>query len=386
MKINTKLTKVSRNVKRQKGFINPGIYKGSTMIFNTFEDYINDIKNDDDRSTLYGINKNPSVEQLEKAISNLYKCHDTVVAPSGLAALIIPFFAFLKKNDEVLINDTVYSPTRTFCEKLLKNYGVRVKFFHPFKDINKFQKLITSKTKLIYLESPGTATFEILDIPKITKIAKKKNIPTVMDNTWASPLFCDPIKLGINVVIDAGTKYINGHSDTLIGFVSSDKKHAKPIRVATKTLGICPGSEEVYLALRGLPTLNLRMKQIEFNALELARELNKHPLVDKVYHPAIETSENHNIWKRDFTGSTGLFSFSLKKFYPQSKIKKMFSKISIFKLGYSWGGYDSLITFPPLSKRKFKTLLKGNLIRVYCGLEDSSDQIKDIINSLKTLK
>jgi cystathionine beta-lyase len=207
-----------------------------------------------------------------------------------------------------------------------------------------------------------------------------------MDNTWASPLFCDPIKLGINVVIDAGTKYINGHSDTLIGFVSSDKKHAKAIRVTAKTLGICPGSEEVYLALRGLPTLNLRMKQIEFNALELARELNKHPLVDKVYHPAIETSENHNIWKRDFTGSTGLFSFSLKKFYPQSKIKKMFSKISIFKLGYSWGGYDSLITFPPLSKRKFKTLLKGNLIRVYCGLEDSSDQIKDIINSLKSLK
>ena len=356
------------------------------MIFYTFADYLNDINNHDDRNTLYGINKNPSVEQLEQAISSLYKCHDTVVAPSGLAALIIPFFAFLKKNDEVLINDTVYSPTRTFCDQLLKNYGVKIKYFHPFKDINKFQKLITSKTKLIYLESPGTATFEILDIPKITKIAKKKNIPTVMDNTWSSPLFCDPIKLGVNIIIDAGTKYINGHSDTLIGFVSSDKKHSKPIRVATKTLGICPGSEEVYLALRGLPTLNLRMKQIEFNALELARELNKHPLVDKVYHPAIETSENHDIWKRDFTGSTGLFSFSLKKFYPQSKIKKMFSKISIFKLGYSWGGYDSLITFPPLSKRQFKTLLKGNLIRVYCGLEDSSDQIKDIINSLKALK
>ncbi|MDC0624834.1 PLP-dependent aspartate aminotransferase family protein [Alphaproteobacteria bacterium] len=386
MKINTKLTKVSRNVKKQKGFINPGIYKGSTMVFNTFEDYLKDLKNHDDRNTLYGINKNPSVDQLEKAISSLYKCHDTVVAPSGLAALIIPFFAFLKKNDEVLINDTVYSPTRTFCEEILKNFGVQVKYFHSFKDINRIQKLITSKTKLIYLESPGTATFEILDIPKITKIAKKKNIPTVMDNTWASPLFCDPLKLGINIVIDAGTKYINGHSDTLIGFVSSDKKHAKPIRVTTKTLGICPGSEEVYLALRGLPTLNLRMKQIEFNALELARELNKHPLVDKVYHPAIETSENHHIWKRDFTGSTGLFSFSLKKFYPQPKIKKMFSKISIFKLGYSWGGYDSLITFPPLSMRKYKNLFKGNLIRVYCGLEDSSDQIKDIINSLQALK
>ena len=386
MKINTKLTKVSRNVKKQKGFINPGIYKGSTMIFNTFEDYINDIKNDDDRSTLYGINKNPSVEQLEKAISTLYKCHDTVVAPSGLAALIIPFFTFLKKNDEVLINDTVYSPTRTFCEKLLKNYGVSVKYFHPFKDINKIQKLITSKTKLIYLESPGTATFEILDIPKITKIAKKKKIPTVMDNTWASPLFCDPIKLGINVVIDAGTKYINGHSDTLIGFVSSDKKHAKPIRVATKTLGICPGSEEVYLALRGIPTLNLRMKQIEKNTLNLASELLQHSLIDKVYHPALPSFPNHHIWKRDFTGSSGLFAFSLKKKNSLKSIEKFYNKLKIFKLGYSWGGFDSLITFPPLSKRTFKSNVKGNLIRVYCGLEDSKDQINDILNALKVLK
>ena len=215
MKINTKLTKVSRNVKKQKGFINPGIYKGSTMIFDTFEDYLNDINNHDDRNTLYGINKNPSVEQLEQAISSLYKCHDTVVAPSGLAALIIPFFAFLKKNDEVLINDTVYSPTRTFCDQLLKNYGVKIKYFHPFKDINKFQKLITSKTKLIYLESPGTATFEILDIPKITKIAKKKNIPTVMDNTWSSPLFCDPIKLGVNIIIDSFSSYLINRSSTI---------------------------------------------------------------------------------------------------------------------------------------------------------------------------
>ena len=386
MKIDTKLTKVSRNVKKQKGFINPGIYKGSTMVFDTFEDYINDLKNHDDRNTLYGINKNPSVDQLEKAISSLYKCHDTVVAPSGLAALIIPFFAFLKKNDEVLINDTVYSPTRTFCEEVLKNFGVQIKYFHPFKDINRIQKLITSKTKLIYLESPGTATFEILDIPKITKIAKKKNVPTVMDNTWASPLFCDPLKLGINIVIDAGTKYINGHSDTLIGFVSSDKKHAKPIRVATKTLGICPGSEEVYLALRGIPTLNLRMKQIEKNTLNLASELLQHSLIDKVYHPALPSFPNHHIWKRDFTGSSGLFAFSLKKKYSLKSIEKFYNKLKIFKLGYSWGGFDSLITFPPLSKRNFKSNVKGNLIRVYCGLEDSKDQINDILNALKVLK
>ena len=220
MKINTKLAKIGRNPKKQKGFINPGIYKGSTMIFNNFKDYINDIKNDDDRKTFYGINTNPSHKELEESISYLYNAEDTIIAPSGLAALIIPFFAFLKKGDQVLINDSVYSPTRTFCENILKDYGITIKYFHPINNIEKFEKNISKKTKLIFLESPGTATFEILDIPLITKIAKKRNIPTVLDNTWASPIFCNPIKLGINIIIDAGTKYISGHSDVLIGFVS----------------------------------------------------------------------------------------------------------------------------------------------------------------------
>ena len=386
MKIDTKLTKISRNVKKQKGYINPGIYKGSTMIFNTFEDYIKDINNNDDRTTLYGINKNPSVDQLEKAITQLYKCHDTIIAPSGLAALVVPFLAYLKKDDEVLINDSVYSPTKTFCEKILKNYGIKIKYFHPIKNIKNFVKNINKKTKLIFLESPGTATFEILDIPFITKIAKKNNIPTVLDNTWGSPLFCNPIKLGINIIIDAGTKYINGHSDVLIGFVSSDKKHSKEIRITAKTLGLCPGSEEVYLALRGIPTLNLRMKQIEKNTLNLANKLLQHPLIDKVYHPALPSFTNHHIWKRDFIGSSGLFAFSLKKKYSLKSIEKFYNKLNIFKLGYSWGGFESLITFPPLSKRIFKSEVKGNLIRVYCGLEDSQDQINDILNALKVLK
>ena len=213
MDIKSKLIKIGRDPKKQKRFVNPGIYKGSTMIFDNFKHYLNDIKNNDDRKTLYGINQNPSQKELEDCISELYKSNDTVIAPSGLTALIIPFFAYLKKGDEVLIYDSVYEPTRTFCNNILKGYGVKIKYFHPTNNIKNFSKLISKKTKLIFLESPGTATFEILDIPLITEIAKRKNIPTVLDNTWASPLFCDPIKLGINIMIDAGTKYINGHSD-----------------------------------------------------------------------------------------------------------------------------------------------------------------------------
>ncbi len=386
MKIKTKLTKIGRDPKKQKGFINPGIYKGSTMIFNNFKDYLEDEKNADDRTTWYGINKNPFHRQLEEAISKLYNSEDTIIAPSGLAALIIPFLTFLKKNDEVLINDSVYGPTRTFCNNLLKNYGIKINYFHSIKNINNFEKLINKKTKLIYLESPGTSTFDILDIPFITKIAKRRKIPTVLDNTWASPLFCDPIKLGINIIIDAGTKYINGHSDVLIGFVSSDKKYAKQIRTTTKTLGIMPGSEEVYLTLRGIPTLHTRIKEIEKNAINMAKFLLGHPLIHDVYHPALPHTINHNIWKRDFKGSTGLFSFSLKKEYSNKTIQKFYEKLKIFKLGYSWGGFDSLITFPRIKKRNFKEKkINGNLIRLYCGLENSEDQIKDINNALNIL-
>ena len=386
MKLKTKLTKLGRDSNKQKGFVNPGIYKGSTMIFKNFKDYIDDLKLKNHNKAFYGIHSNPSHKELEESISYLYGSADTVIAPSGLAAIVIPFLTFLKKDDEVLINDSIYNPTRIFCNELMKNYGVKIKYFHPTKKINNFEKKISKKTKLIFLESPGTATFDIIDIPFITKIAKKKNIVTVLDNTWASPLFCDPIKLGINVIVDAGTKYINGHADVLIGFVSSDKKTAKQIRTTKNTLGMCPGSEEVYLALRGLPTLSLRMKEIENNALVLAKSLLQHSLVKDVYHPALPHTKNHKIWKRDFTGSSGLFGFTLKKAYSKKMIEKFYNKLKIFRIGYSWGGFESLITFPSLIKRSIENKSKGTLIRIYCGLEDSKDQIKDIIKALKILK
>ena len=385
MNLKTKLTKIGRDPKKNKGFLNPGIYKGSTIIFDDYKSYINDVNRKNDASALYGINNNPLIEKLEKSLSYLYKANDTVIAPSGLSAVIIPFFAFLKKNDEVIINDTLYSPTRSYCEKILKKLGIKIKYFHPTKNINKFEKLITKQTKLIFLESPGTATFDIIDIPLITKIAKKHKIITVCDNTWASPLFCQPFKLGINIIIDAGTKYISGHGDVLIGCISSDKKHASFIRKTIKTLGICPGSEEAYLTLRGLPTLFVRMKEIEKNAIHLSSYLNKHPKVSKVYHPALPGFYNHNIWKRDFSGSSGLFSFTFDKEYSNLKIEKFCNRLKIFKIGYSWGSFESLITFPSLKERFFKNKIKGNLVRIYCGLEDSKDQIKDIERALKIL-
>ena len=384
MKIKTKLTKLGRYSKKNKGFINPGIYKGSTILFENFKEYVKDLKNKEDASH-YGINNNPACNNFEKAVSTLYGAADSVAVPSGLTAIIIPLLTFLKPEDHVLISDALYNPTRQFCDDILGHYGIIVEYFHPTKDINKFNSLIKQNTKMIFLESPGTATFDIIDIPKITKIAKKKDIITIADNTWASPIFCNPLKLGGNIVAEAITKYISGHSDILLGIIASDKKHAKKIRKYIKTTGLCVGSEEIYLALRGIPTLDLRMKQIERNAFSLASILEKNNKIKRVFHPALPNHPNHNIWKRDFTGSSGLFSFELKKHYPNKILEQFYNKLKIFKLGYSFGGFESLITFPVLKNRTKKYKIKGNIIRLYCGLEDQEDQKKDIIEALKVL-
>ena len=387
MKLKTKLTKIGRNIKKNMGFVNPPIFKGSTIIFNDFKSYIEDRdKSGDNENSNYGIQRNPSVDNFENALTKLYESNDTVATPSGLTALIIPFFTFLKSGDHVLVVDSLYNPTRNFCEKILINYGIKINYFHPNKNINNFEKLIKKNTKIIFIESPGTATFDIIDIPKITKIAKKYDIITVADNTWSSPIYCNPLKLGVNIIVEAATKYINGHSDILLGFISSDKKTSKKIRFFTKSMGICAGSEETYLALRGLPTLETRIKEIEKNALNLANALTKNNKVKKVFHPALKNHKNHNIWKRDFKGSTGLFSFELNKKYSQKSLEKFYKQLNIFKIGYSWGGFESLITFPTIEGRKFKDKIKGNLVRVYCGHEDSEDQIEDIFKALDILK
>ena len=386
MKLKTKLTKIGRDSKKNKGYINPPIFKGSTIIFDNFKSYLLDRDRNDDDTGKYGINNNPTTDEFEKAISSLYGAADTVTTPSGLTAIAIPFLTFLKKNDHVIISDALYNPTRNFCEKILKNYGIEIEYFHPTRNISNINKVIKKNTKLIFLESPGSTTFDIIDIPKITKIAKKNNIITVADNTWASPVFCNPFKLGVNIIIEAATKYINGHSDILLGLISSDKKTAKKIRRYTKTLGICPGSEEIYLAHRGLPTLELRIKEIEKNALNMARQLTRHKKIYKVFHPALNNHTNYKIWKRDFSGSSGLFSFELNKKYSNQILEKFYKKLKIFKIGYSWGGFESLITFPMISKRKFKENIQGTIIRIYCGLEESNDQIEDIFEALRILK
>ena len=217
-------------------------------------------------------------------------------------------------------------------------------------------------------------------------MAKKYNIATIADNTWASFLYCNPFKLGVDIVIEAATKYINGHSDVLLGIVASTKKYSKDVRNTAKGYGICCGSDELYLSLRGLKTLPIRIENSETNALSMAKHLKKNKLVSKVLHPAISGHTNHKIWKRDFTGSSGLFGFELKKKYSDTKMNRFYKKLKIFELGYSWGGYENLITFPDVSERCLKNRYKGTLIRIHCGLADIKDLKADIDSAIKTLE
>jgi len=383
MKIKTKINKIGRNSKKQKGFINPPIYKGSTIVFENFNQYKNE-KNI--YEALYGLNRTPISDIFENAISRLYECDSAIVVSSGLAAVSVPIYALLSENKHIIVTDALYSPTRKFITNQLLKFNVQVDYYDPLTSINNLEKLIRKNTSLIYIESPGTGTFEIQDIPAITKLAKKYNIATIADNTWASFLYCNPFKLGVDIVIEAATKYINGHSDVLLGIIASKKKYSNKIRNTAKGFGICSNSDDIYLCLRGLRTLPLRINKSQENALILAKHLKNNNLVSRVLHPALPDHTNHKIWKRDFSGSSGLFAIEMKKKYSNKKLDQFHKKLKLFELGYSWGGYENLITFPSTSDRYNKNIHKGTLIRIHCGLADIQDLKKDIDNAIKTLE
>ncbi len=383
MKIKTKINKIGRNSKKQKGFVNPPIYKGSTIVFENFNQYKNE-KNI--YEALYGLNRTPISDIFEDAISKLYECDSAIVVSSGLAAVSVPIYALLSKNKHIIVTDALYSPTRKFITNQLLKFNVQVDYYNPLTSINNLEKLIKKNTSLIYIESPGTGTFEILDIPAITKLAKKYNIATIADNTWASFLYCNPFKLGVDIVIEAATKYINGHSDLLLGIIASKKKYSNKIRTTAKGFGICSNSDDIYLCLRGLRTLPLRINKSQENALILAKHLKNNNLVSRVLHPALPDHINHKIWKRDFSGSSGLFAIEMKKKYSNKKLDQFHKKLKLFELGYSWGGYENLITFPSTSDRYKKNIHKGTLIRIHCGLADIQDLKKDIDNAIKILE
>ncbi len=364
--------------------INPPLYRGSTVLFPSYEDMVKAGRGEYEGIS-YGTDRLPTQRQFEEAMRRLEGAATTRIFQSGIAAIQAALMAFTKSGDHILVSDNAYGPGQRFCRKVLKKFGVDFTLIPPDTGTN-IVDYIQPNTKVILLESPGSITMELQDIPAICAVAKEQGIITILDSTWATPLFLKPFELGVNVTIHSVTKYISGYSDVLAGTVSVDEKYRSEFERFYDLMEIYTPTEECYLALRGLNSLAIRLKQHEKSALAIASWLQDHKIVDQVLHPALLSHPEHHIWKRDFHGSSGLFSFTLKEEPERSKLSVFINSLDLFKLGYSWGGYKSLLTAAKISRNTPCRYTGKTVIRLNIGLEDTIDLINDLEKGLTIIE
>ena len=349
--------------------INPPIHRASTVLYETYESFL-----EADRvpyhGKLYGTFGSPVQLELEKALAALEGGYACRVCHSGFDAIGVVLMAFTQSGDHILICDNIYGPTRAFCDRVLAKYHVAVDYVPPTigADIERF---IKPNTKLIYLESPGSNTFEIQDVPGVVEVARRKGIVTVIDNTWATPLFFKPFEHGVDVSIHSGSKYIAGHSDALLGTITTNEAHFATLEDFYESTERFASPESCYSALKGLRTLSVRMTRHEASALEIAKWLEAHAAVETVIYPALETHPEHHLWRRDLTGASGVFGFILKKDPTREELSTFLDPMNIFALGLSWGGFQSLIKAENVTDRVLPFRYEERtIIRLSIGLED----------------
>ena len=377
----TRLVHAGRDPKEQHGFVNTPIYRGSTVLADTIDDY----QGGRNRYT-YGTHGTPTTDALTTAWSDLAGAEGTVLTPSGLAAITVALLAVLRAGDHLLVTDSAYFPTRRFCDGTLKRFGVETTYYDPTVGAG-IAELFRPNTRAVLVEAPGSQSFEMQDIPAIAAEAHRRDICVIMDNTWATPLFFPPHARGVDIAIEAGTKYLSGHSDLLLGLTSANARYWPALKRCFTEFAICAGPEDVFLALRGLRTMELRLREAERQALDMARWLQARPEVLRVLHPALPDDAGHAIWKRDFLGSSGLFSLVLE---PTSRaaVAAMVDGLELFGIGASWGGYESLvIPFDCGSYRTATTWAPGGpTLRLSIGLEDIDDLKADLDRGFARLR
>jgi cystathionine beta-lyase len=341
----------------------------------TLEEFEEAEKGDGIYPLTYARSGTPATRALEEALAELDGADRAIITSSGQAAILVAIAGVLSKGDHLLITDNVYGTARSLCKHEILRWGIEVTFFDPMiKDIT---PLMRPNTKMVYCEAPGSLTFEVQDIPAIAKVAHEKGAVVVVDNTWATPLFMRASEKGADITIHSCTKYIGGHADLVMGLITCSQKHYPGLRRAFRNFSPCVGSDELYLASRGLRTLITRLKQHQESALTLAKWFKTRPEVVKVLHPALPECPGHDIWKRDFTGSSGLFSVLVKP-YPRERLAAMMNHMKLFGMGFSWGGYESLmIPFKP-ERTASKWTHDGIALRVHAGLEHTDDLIADL--------
>lgn len=359
------------------GFVNLPVFRGSTILFRTLdelEDYKAPIR--------YGRNDNPTTNGLAELVSELEGAAGTVICPSGLSAVSTALLAAVSAGDELLVTDSAYDPTRVFSTEGLQRFGVTTRFYDPLIGAG-IAGLITEKTRAIFVESPGSLTFEMQDLRAIAKAAHERDVTVIVDNSWASPLFHNPLALGADIVMHAATKMFVGHSDAMVGTVSANEKLWPRLKRTHRILGVATSPDDSYLTLRGMRTLGLRMKHHNAQSFAFARWLQEQPGVEQVYHPALPGDPGNAIFQRDFSGAGSLFAFRLTR-RARDQVAAMVNGFELFGMGYSWGGYESLcIPFNPTNIRKaVPWTAEGQMFRIHVGLEEIGDLKRDMAAAL----
>jgi cystathionine beta-lyase len=374
----TKLVGVGRKPSLHAGAVNTPVYRVSTVMFPDVETMLNE-----SQAYTYGRRGTPTTRALEEALCELEGGARTVLTPSGLSACTLAIMATCSAGDHILVTDSVYGPTRVFCDRLGKRFGIATTYFKPLLG-SAIAAEFRPETKAVFLESPGSLTFEVQDVPAIAAAAHARGIAVILDNTWATPLHFDAFRHGVDLSVQAATKYLAGHADVLMGAVSASAAYKDKLVDAHGTLGLCSSGDDAYLALRGLRTLGVRLLRQQESAIELVAWLKTRDEVARVLYPPMHDDPGHALWKRDFTGACGLFGVVLKPASAKA-VAAMMDGMELFGLGYSWGGFESLI-LPARFRRSFPVEYEGPLIRLHIGLEDIEDLKADLAAGFERLR
>ncbi len=370
---------------------NPAVVRNSTVFFKNVQELLKheDLVKKGSKVNFYEYGRagSQTTIALENFISELESAHKTFLTSTGFGAVALAIMSICRPGDEIVVTDAVYGPTRVITSKLLKEFKIKTHFYNP-ESIKNLQSKINKRTRMIFVENPGSNTFEFQDLSKIIKIAKKRKIVTAIDNTWGTPFFIKPLKIGFDMSISSGTKYLSGHSDVMLGSLAVNKKIYEKVKFCNKLFGYRASPDDAYLVLRGLRTLDVRLKKHEESTKKIVSFLKKEKKINEILYPHKKGSENYENWKKYYSGSTGLFSVIIKS-KNRNSIYKFINSLKLFGIGQSWGGFESLVLYQShVIQRTYKKYIKKNhhIVRFHIGLEDPKDLIEDLRKAIKKIR
>ena len=370
---------------------NPAVVRNSTVFFKNVQELLKheDLVKKGSKVNFYEYGRagSQTTIALENFISELESAHRTFLTSTGFGAVALAIMSICRPGDEIVVTDAVYGPTRIITSKLLKEFKIKTHFYNP-ESIKNLQSKINKRTRMIFVENPGSNTFEFQDLSKIIKIAKKRKIVTAIDNTWGTPFFIKPLKIGFDMSISSGTKYLSGHSDVMLGSLAVNKKIYEKVKFCNKLFGYRASPDDAYLVLRGLRTLDVRLKKHEESTKKIVSFLKKEKKINEILYPHKKGSENYENWKKYYSGSTGLFSVIIKS-KNRNSIYKFINSLKLFGIGQSWGGFESLVLYQShVIQRTYRKYIKKNhhIVRFHIGLEDPKDLIEDLRKAIKKIR